>query len=121
MAGATGRALEDAAIVYFELGAQLKLGWLRRTAHGMPTDNYWQQLAVKSLVVELYAAQRRLTGDVIRRAGKKKGDAATIWIEASKDSLTRYLSFIEDLRTQQSFDYPMMIVALRQVQWITSQ
>jgi glutamate dehydrogenase len=106
--------------LYFDLGATVKLGWLRRSAWELSAENYWQQLAIKSLVQELYAAQRRLTLEVIGRYGKKENPAAQ-WSEHAAPALARYLSFIEELRTQQSLDYPMLIVTLRQVQWIVSQ
>lgn len=112
--------VKKAGKLYFDLGAELKLGWLRRSAWELTAENYWQQLAIKSLVQELYAAQRRLTQEVIARHGKKT-DPAKAWSEHAEAALARYLNFIEELRTQQSLDYPMLIVALRQVQWIVSQ
>ena len=116
----SNRPLDGVGRMYFELGAQLKLGWLRRTAQQLTGENYWQQLAIKSLVIELYQAQARLTQEVIRRY-PKADDAAAAWLADIQDANTRYLGLIDQLRTQQSFDYPMLIVALRQVQWITSQ
>jgi glutamate dehydrogenase len=106
--------------VYFELGAVLKLGWLRSSAQDLLAENYWQQLAVKSLVVELYQAQRRLSLEVIATFGKQT-DAGAAWQRANQSALARYDSFISDLRAQPTLDYPMLIVALRQVQAITSR
>jgi glutamate dehydrogenase len=105
--------------IYFELGAVLKLGWLRSSAQDLSAENYWQQLAVKSLAVEFYQAQRRLSLEVIARYGKH-ADAGAAWRNANHDALARYDSFIADLRAQATLDYPMLIVALRQVQAITS-
>ncbi len=107
--------------LYFDLGAQLKLGWLRRSAFDLSGDNYWQQLAIKSLLQELYQAQRRMTAEIIQRYGKRKDQAVDFWAINTQEPLKRYLGFIEELRTQQSLDYAMLIVALRQVQWIVSQ
>jgi len=107
--------------LYFELGAALRLGWLRRSAGELQAENYWQQLAIKSLVQELYQAQRRFTHEIIARYGKQKGHAGEHWAQAAAGPMARYQNFIEELRTQQSLDYPMLIVALRQVQWIISQ
>ena len=121
IAAATKRTVQDVGSTYFELGAQLKLGWLRRSAIRITADNYWQRLAVKSLVIELYQAQRRLTQDAIQRYSKRKGDPALLWVEEHGDAMARYLSFVDELRTQPTLDYSMLIVALRQVQWIISQ
>ena len=105
--------------VYSELGAVLKLGWLRTSSQDLPAENYWQQLAVKSLAVELYQAQRRLTMAVITQFGKHKNPSQA-WVEAHQGAINRYETFIADLRAQSTLDYPMLIVALRQVQAITS-
>lgn len=105
--------------VYFELGAVLKLGWLRQAANDLPAENYWQQLAVKSLAVEFYQAQRRLTFAILAQYGKQKNPSGA-WLGANSAVIARYDTFIADLRTQATFDYPMLIVALRQVQAITS-
>ncbi len=105
--------------VYFEVGAALKLGWLRTSAQDLTPENYWQQLAVKSLVVEFYQAQRRLCLEIIRLFGKA-ADASTRWQEANASILARYETFIGDLRAQPSLDYAMLIVALRQVQAISA-
>ena len=121
IAAATKRKVLEVGDTYFELGAQLKLGWMRRSTHHIIAENYWQRLAVKSLGTELYQAQRRLTLDAIHRYGKKKGDPALLWVDDHGDAMTRYLGFVEELRTQPSLDYSMLIVALRQVQWIISQ
>ena len=121
IAKASKLSIEQAGKLYFELGATLKLGWLRRSARELTAENYWQQLAIKSLVLELYQAQRRFTLEVIKRYGKNPAEANDAWSEAAANQLGRYQNFIEELRTQQSLDYPMLIVALRQVQWIVSQ
>ena len=105
--------------LYFELGDALKLGWLRDVASHLTAENYWQQLAVKSLVVEFYQAQRRLSLGVIHAFGKQ-AHASSAWQKAHAAELGRYESFIADLRAQPTLDYPMLIVALRQVQAITS-
>jgi glutamate dehydrogenase len=101
---------------YFELGAQLNLGWLRRSASNMLAENDWQRQAVQSLIIELYQAQRRIATDVITRYGKKSGDPVLRWTQHQAEPLARYTRFIQELRTQPKLDYPMLIVALRQVQ-----
>ena len=110
------------------LGADLRLlrltsGKLAAMSPHYVTTLYDQYAAKfeKSLVGELYQAQRRLTLDAIQKLGKRKGDVALNWVDQHQDATTRYLSFIDELRTQPTLDYSMLIVALRQVQWIISQ
>lgn len=119
-ANQTGLPVEHVGRVYFELGAELKLGWLRRTARTLKADAHWEQLAVTALVTELYQAQKHLTVRVLKR---KKGAEAHIlvsgWMEENQESLGRYLASMELLKSQQqTANYAMLIVALRQVQWI---
>jgi glutamate dehydrogenase len=119
-ANQTGLAVEHVGRVYFELGAELKLGWLRRTARSVKADTHWEQLAATSLVTELYQAQQHLTVRVLRR--KKAANAHALvegWMRENTDSLNRYLSAMEGFKAQQqTANYAMLIVALRQVQWI---
>lgn len=111
--------LAEMGRIYFEIGAVLKLGWLRQAAQDLAAENYWQQLAIKSLVVEFYHAQRRLSLGAVTATGKAK-DASQRWQAANAATLARYESFMADLRAQPTLDYPMLIVALRQVQAIAS-
>ncbi len=106
--------------IYFELGAVLRLGWLRRSTRELAAEDYWQQLAVKSLVTELYQAQRRLSLEILARHAKKRAEAVAEWEKEQASILARYHHFIQELRTQPHLDYPMLIVALRQVQGIGS-
>jgi glutamate dehydrogenase len=119
-ANQTGLPVEHVGRVYFELGAELKLGWLRRTARTLKADTHWEQLAITALATELYQAQKHLTVRVLKR---KKGAAPHIlvsgWMEENQESLGRYLASMESLKSQQqTANYAMLIVALRQVQWI---
>ena len=119
-ANQTGLPVEHVGRVYFELGAELKLGWLRRTARTLKADTHWEQLAVTSLVTELYQAQQHITVRILRR--KKAASAHALvegWITENQESLGRYLTSMESLKAQQeSANYAMLIVAARQVQWI---
>jgi len=109
--------------MYFELGARLKLGWLRRTARQLTTESHWERRAIIGLVTELYQAQKQITEHLLRRQkynGKPRQPAALVadWAAQEEEALRRYLSAIEDLKVQPTIDHAMLIVALRQVQWM---
>ena len=120
VASSSKQPIAQVGRLYFELGDTLKLSWLRDVASTLTAENYWQQLAVKSLIAEFYQAQRRVSLSAFANYGKKKGDVAAHWAADNAGALARYDQFIADLRTQPSLDYPMLIVALRQVQGLTS-
>ena len=114
-----GKAIAEAGRIYFALGEMLQLDWLRSSAQALTAENYWQQLAIKSLNLEFYAAQRRLSLSVIARfANHPAPDVA--WSEEAAAALVRHAAFIAELRAQPALDYPMLIVALRQIQAITT-
>jgi glutamate dehydrogenase len=118
-----GLPVKNVGPVYFELGARLKLGWLRRTARQLATESHWERRAITGLVTELYQAQQQITEHLLRRQ-KTKGNAldstalVAAWATQEEEALRRYLSAIEDLKVQPTIDHAMLIVALRQVQWM---
>ena len=119
IARATKKPVLEAGRIYFAIGETLKLGWLRYRASALTADSYWQQLAIKSLAHEFFDAQRHLTLRVITDYAKGKTDPVALWVEAVAEPLSRYTNFVTELRAQVALDYPMLIVALNQVQAIT--
>ncbi len=106
--------------VYFELGARLRLGWLRRCASAALSDAYWDQLAVKSLIRELYRHQRRLTAKVLETLCNDTTCHTSVdaWQALHSKEMERYQRFIDDLKSQESIDLSMLIVAARNVESI---
>ena len=105
-------------MIYFDIGARLKLGWLRRTTSRMPTDSYWDRLAAQSMILQLFDQQRRLTSDVLDKGDVRDqfATAAEAWAESHKAEVGRYLQFIEELRAKGSLDFPRLVIAARHVE-----
>lgn len=108
--------------IYFELGAGLRLGWMRRCALKLLSDGYWEQLAIRSIIRELYLQQRRLTADAVRLYcdGTACELAFDRWYETHDKHLQRYYHFISDLKSQEVIDLSMLVVALRKIEEIAS-
>jgi len=122
---AAGSAKQDVATVaalYWQIGDVLKLDMLRARVELMPTDTSWQRMAHQAALTELYRAQQRLTLSVLTHGatGKGKGDLLAAWNEAHADACARYTSNLAALETKESFDDAMLLVALRNVQWLVS-
>ena len=117
-----GIKVEVAGEVYFEIGARLRLGWLRRCANQSQTEGYWDRLAVKSISREFYIQQRRLTAKVIESFCKDDTCVQSIdrWYEDNQRELTRYEHFINELKALEMVDTSMLIVALRNVEGVCS-
>src|SRR5690606_17750760 len=55
-------SLDEAAMHFYALGDRLSLGALRDALSRLPTTDHWEKIAVTGTVMDLRAAQQRLTG-----------------------------------------------------------
>ena len=107
--------------IYFALGMRLNLGWLRISASKLPADTHWQRLSLKTMVSDFYHQQMRLTSEVIKSSsvvGSEK--IMDVWLGNNKKELSRYDSFISDLKGHEHLDSSMLIVAVRRLEAINS-
>ena len=111
---------EQAGKIYFELGARLRLGWLRREASRMPVSSYWERLAAKAVISELFDQQRRLAETAIPYVCKSGScdDTLDSWAEQYEKTLGRFSRFIDDLKMAEEVTFPMLVIALRNVEAI---
>ncbi|HET8986828.1 MAG TPA: hypothetical protein VFN03_13820, partial [Trueperaceae bacterium] len=61
VARTAGVSLDEAAIHFYALGDRLALGSLRDSLAQLPTEDYWEKIAVTGTIMDLRAAQQRLT------------------------------------------------------------
>jgi len=61
VARTVGVSLDEAAIHFYALGDRLALGTLRDALSELPTTDHWEKIAVTGTVMDLRAAQQRLT------------------------------------------------------------
>ncbi len=110
----------QAGKIYFELGARLRLGWLRREASRMSVNSYWERLAAKAVINELFDQQRRLSATAIPLLCKKGScnDTLDDWELEYEKTLKRYERFINDLKKAEEISFPMLVIALRNVEAI---
>lgn len=112
--------IKTASEIYFQLGAQLKLGWLRREASRMQAGGYWERAAIKSVINEFYGQQRRMTGTALKKLGKKTdvNKAVAEYIQQNKAAIGRFTAFIDDIRANEKITFPMLVIALRNAEAI---
>jgi glutamate dehydrogenase len=103
--------------LYYELGARLQLGWLRQFINGFAATSYWDRLAMRNAVSELYDEQRRLTQSVLQGMddGKDWKAALETWFESNHGEVERFARLVAEIRSSEKQDMAMMIVALRQL------
>jgi glutamate dehydrogenase len=110
----------DAAAVYYAIGAQFNLDWLREGARRLIGDNHWDRLAVFAIIDDLYGHQRDLTAAVLTEAKAAPGDtpvdaAAAIesWRGGRAVAVQRIDQLFADLRQVGKVELSMLAVANR--------
>lgn len=123
VANQEGLTVETVGKVYFELGAGLRLGWLRRSARKLAAEGYWDRLAIESTTREFYQQQRRLTAIAVREDCQDGvcQSAFDRWYQRHDRILSRYYNFISDLKSQEQVTLAMLVIALRKIEAISAE
>jgi glutamate dehydrogenase len=111
--------VEQAASLYFKLGARLELHWFLDQITRQPVANHWQALARASFREELDWQQRSLTCVVLRCQCDVQfvdlEQLLTEWIETNEQPLERWKHILADFKVGQSHDFAKFSVALREL------
>jgi glutamate dehydrogenase len=113
--------LPTVARVYFSLGAELSLDWIRERIESLSVDGHWQAVARTTLRDNIYELQRTLCLQVLAGAERKTGAAQslTTWIEGNQRSLDHVKQTVNDMRTLPATDFATLSVALQAVRRVT--
>jgi glutamate dehydrogenase len=101
VAQTTGKSVREAARAFFQIGAELNLDWLCRTAEKASPDEHWERLAMNAVIDDFYGQQRILTAQALDM-GKTPGaaaDALEQWRANHAPALRRTAGLIEEMRT----------------------
>ena len=91
VASATSIPVDTVAAVYFALGAELELQWLRDQVVALPRENRWQALARVALRDDLYSLESALARDVLEIPSSSPEPEVRIqaWIKGNVLSVSR--------------------------------
>jgi glutamate dehydrogenase len=104
--------LEAVASLYFEVGEELGLGWLRYNAEKLPADNHWQKLASAAVIEELYSHQRGITTRVVNASNGSANPLAD-WQKSNSSAMDQTNQMIKELESAELVDLSMLAVASR--------
>jgi glutamate dehydrogenase len=109
------------AAVYFRLGQNLRIAWLREQVELLTVQGRWQAMARNSMRENLYFLQGQLTQQIIEGAGTKRKPENTVddWIEKRADRIRHVLDIITEMRDQGAMDFPTLGVALQEIRRLT--
>ncbi|WP_369405886.1 hypothetical protein [Sneathiella glossodoripedis] len=111
----SNRPIGEVGGVYYAVGANLYLDWLRFAAEGIEPENHWERLAVTAIIDDLYGQQRALTNSVFSLAGKHKGlKALEHWQEQNESPVRRSQHLIEEFKASGTVDIAKLAFANRQ-------
>jgi glutamate dehydrogenase len=111
-----GIPVERAARVYFGLGAELGIDWIRSEIERLGVDGHWQSVARSTLREESYSLQRALATEVLESAGEHGPDAAVAaWIKARPRRCENLRRTIQEMRGVDGTDFATLSVALQAV------
>jgi glutamate dehydrogenase len=121
IAAQTRVRLNTVARVYFSLGTELALDWIRERIESLDVDGHWQAVARTTLRDNIYELQRTLCLRVLQGAQRKTDGARTlaVWLERNQRSLEHVKQTVTDMRTLPTTDFATLSVALQAVRRVT--
>ncbi len=121
VANLRGASVLEVADVYYALGEELSLNWVRDQINALPRKDRWQTLGRDALRDDLYNQQRALTSNVLVGA-PVDGSTSRVgtWLEANRSAAARCRRLLDDIRAKDRVDFTMLSVALRETRSLLS-
>jgi glutamate dehydrogenase len=121
-AAACGCTQAMATGVYFGIGQELSLDWLRDRILELPRGDRWQALARSALRDDLYELHRMLTREiVIAGAGSRGEEAIAAWLADNDESVQRARGVLGDVRASETYDTTTLPVVVRELKNLASE
>lgn len=106
--------LDELAALYFKIGSDLEIDWLRKVTESDYTLNsYWGMLSAQAVKDDLYQKQRKLLEIV---AIKFTDCNLHSWQKLNIYNYSKFKNFITDLKMQKIIDLSMIIVANKRME-----
>ena len=117
LSGQTGESVLQVAEVYFAIGHEFSLDWLRERADHVVAESHWQKMAVAAIVEDFYSHQFQLAQNVLAERSNGKSKKATAgalieqWEGRRSDASARMERLLADLQAADGVDLSMLAVA----------
>jgi len=123
VAASSGDNVERVAQLYFMLGEELQLSWLRDRSVDLPRTNYWQTRARAALRDEFYHQVRVLTARSLNQIDKSKGPTAQLrgWREKHAPMLEHWNHLISEMKSAGKQDHEMLSVVIQELRDIVCE
>jgi glutamate dehydrogenase len=117
----TGRPVEEAAEVYFDLADRLEIARLRDMITAMPRDDRWSNMARGAIRDDLYAAHAALARDVltVTETGSPEQRLAA-WVRRNDSAVRRANQTLTEIWESNSFTVATLSVAVRAIRTLVA-
>ena len=116
LAERSGQELDQAARVYYAVGAQFALDEMRIAARRLRAETPWQKQAVEATIDDLFALQADLAARILASSSSTQPeDPIAAWSAAHAAALAPAEPLVRELRVTASPDLAMLVVASRQL------
>ena len=117
IARSLSQPVADVAAVYFVLGQNLELSWLRERIGALVVTSHWHKLATAELRGDLHYQQRHLSAEVVSvtDASLSAVERVNIWATEHATTTAQYHSLINELKANTSIDFAMLSLAINEV------
>ncbi len=116
LAERSGQELDQAARVYYAVGAQFALDEMRIAARRLHAETRWQKQAVEATIDDLFALQTDFAARILASSSScQPEDPIAAWSAAHEAALAPAEPLIRELRVTATPDLAMLVVASRQL------
>ncbi|MFO7276224.1 MAG: NAD-glutamate dehydrogenase [Pseudomonadota bacterium] len=113
LAAQRGVSVEEAARVYFEVGARVGLDWLRDQIERLSVDGPWQAVARTGLRDSAFRIHRRLAERVLTRTERGSAEErVNAWTMSVEKLLDHWQRTLADMRAAGSADFATLSVGV---------
>jgi glutamate dehydrogenase len=104
--------VEQVSLVFFGLGEELELNWLRKQVESLEVAGQWHAMSRANLRDELFTQHNRLVERVLQSASGKREPVAT-WLGEHRRSVEEVKAVLGKMRNSAGMDYATIAVAVR--------
>ena len=124
VAATTGRSVDEAADVYFDLADRLQIARLRDRITALPREDRWSTMARAALRDDLYAAHASLTGDVLGVSGaqlpRTQEERLAAWASRNEAAVGMANQTLGEIWESERFTFTTLSVALRAIRTLVA-
>ena len=124
VASVTGRPLEEAAEVYFDLADRLQITRLRDRITALAREDRWSTMARAALRDDLYAAHASLAQDVLGASGsaipRSPEERLAAWAAQNEAAVGMATQTLGEIWESERFTFTTLSVALRAIRTLVA-